>query len=313
MGRDTTPPRHVQREHPLLGTVVEVVVTGGSEPNARAVAATVVAEIERLEGVLSAFRDDSELNAWKRDEVDAPSVDLCAVLAAAWEWQQRSGGLFNPLAGELSAIWSVAEREGVAPSASQLSEAVAAIRVPRYEMRHGVPVRLGDCSHLNLNAIAKGYIVDRGLALASLDGGVLSVVVSAGGDLAHRGDEPSRVGIENPLRPFDNEPPVAFVSLRNAGLATSGGARRGVRIGSEWFSHVLDPRTGQPVDTQASISVVAPSAVEADVLATIAGAMRPADAVDDIEARAQIGCLIVERNGQLISDSTWARLARPRM
>ena len=299
------------REHPLLGTVVEVVVTGGTAANARAVSSVVVAEIDRLEGVLSAYRDDSELSAWKRDDVEVPSEDLCAVLAAALDWQQRSEGSFNPLTGELSAVWTAAEQSGGAPSASRLRDVADSIRVPRYELIDGVPRRLGDCRLLNLNAIAKGYIVDRALAKASLADRVLSVVVSAGGDLAHRGIESARVGIENPLRPFDNEPAIASVELRDCGLATSGAARRGVRIGNEWFSHVLDPRTGQPIETLASISIVAPTAMEADVLATVAGAMAPADAVGYIETQPSVGCLLVEPNGHIGSDSTWAGLASP--
>lgn len=293
----------------MLGTVVEVVIVGGTTTNARLVAAVVIAEIERLESVLSAFDAGSELSAWKRDELKEPSREFSTVMAAALDWQQRSGGSFNPLTGELSAIWSAAERIGVRPSPGALAQAAAAISVPRYEMRDGAPVRLGDCRQLNLNAIAKGYIVDRALGAAQLGDGVVSVLVSAGGDLAHRGVAPSRVGIENPLRPYDNEPPLAFVELSNAGLATSGGSRRSIRIDGQRFSHVLDPRTGEPVDTHASISILAPSATEADALTTVVGALAAVDAVDLVETMPHVGCLIVEATGRMVCDSTWERYA----
>lgn len=294
---------------PLLGTVVEVAVTGGSEAQASRVGQRIVAEMDRLEQVFSAFRDDSELNRWKRGEGQPVSGDLCEVMTAAAAWQQLSGGAFNPLVGELSALWAAGERIGRVPSDAELAVVAASIREPRFEMRGDVPVRLGDCSQMNLNAIAKGYIVDRALGAAPDVEAVVSILVSAGGDMAHRGDQPARIGIEHPLRPYDNEPPLAFVQLHNAALATSGGARRGFRIGGRRYSHVLDPRTGQPVDTHASISVIAPTAMEADVLTTVLGALTPHAAVEQLDERDDGGCLIIDPSGKLVMDSTWAALA----
>lgn len=306
---DPEPRPHVDRRHPLLGTVVEVVVRGTTSARAAAASAVVFDEIDRLEAVLSAYRDDSELSAWKRDEVARPSTDLSAVMSAALDWQRRSQGSFNPLAGELTALWEQAQADGRTPSSADLHDAVRAISEPRYVISDGVPRRTGDCGRLNFNAIAKGYIVDRAIGVARSVGEIESIVVNAGGDIAHRGRTATRIGIENPLRPFDNEPPIAFVDVRDESLATSGGSRRGVVIGGRRYSHVIDPRTGEPVDTHASISVVAPTAMEADVLATVAGAMAPNDAAAYIEAMPRVGCLVIERSGRSVEDSTWARHA----
>ena len=65
------------------------------------------------------------------------------------------------------------------------------------------------------------------------------------------------------------------IELRDAGMATSGRARRGYRIGGRWYSHVIDPRTGRTVDDVASVTVVASSAATADVLATLLGVLHP--------------------------------------
>ncbi len=311
MADELAPDRHVFREHPLLGTVVEVVVVGGSRAGASSIAASVFTDIDRLEQVFSAYRRDSELNAWKRDEVEVASPDLCSLMTLALEWQHRSAGSFNPLTGALSALWSEAEQLGRRPASEELLEAAAQIRHPRYEIRGGVPVRTGDCTHLNFNAIAKGLIVDRALASADLPEHVASVLVSAGGDLAHRGVEAVSVGIENPLRPFDNEPPIFMLDVCQMGVATSGGAHRGFRIDGERFSHVIDPHTGQPVTSQASVTIVAPSALLADVLATVVGAMSPEQAVEHVEALPDAGCLVVDRSGAFSSDSRWSRLAKP--
>ena len=131
------------------------------------------------------------------------------------------------------------------------------------------------------------------------------ILISAGGDLAQRGERPSTVAIENPLRPYDNEPPVALVELHNGGLATSGGSRRGFRIGDHFYSHVIDPRSGVPVEHHSSISVLASDAMIADVLATVAGMLSPLDAVGYVEGLVDAGCLVVDADGRQFTDPTW--------
>lgn len=288
--------------------MVEVVVVDGSEHRALSVSEAAAAEISRLESIFSMYRSDSELRRWIRDETTESSPEFCEVMEAADAWQARSAGAFNPLTGVLTSLWSEAQVEGRLPSDEALAEAVESIAAHRYEMRAGRPVRLADCSDLNLNAIAKGYIVDRAIALAAERFGPRSVLLSAGGDLAHRGPDPMRVGIENPLRPYDNEPPLMSIALDNAALATSGGSRRGTQIDGRRFGHVIDPRSGRPVEHQASISVVAPTAMEADVMATVAGVMDPAAAVAAIDQRDGFGCLVVDAAGGRFADATWRRL-----
>lgn len=110
----------------------------------------------------------------------------------------------------------------------------------------------------NLNAIAKGWMIDRA---SMCSGRIRALVVDAGGDVLHRGSGSISVGIENPHRPYDNEPPLSAVAITNAAIATSGPSRRG--------DHLIDPRTGNTPTELASASVVASDAATADVVATI--------------------------------------------
>lgn len=247
--------------HQLLGTVVEVRAGGRDDDK---VDTAVVAEIERLNLVFSAYRQDSELCRWRAGEDAAAGPDLVAVLAEAHRWHEFSGGAFHPATESLRAWWLDAQRRDCLTG-----DPPAAGPIP-YDLVHGRPRRLGDCGGLDLNAIAKGYIVDAALE-AGWRVGVDSLVVNIGGDLRHRGEGGVRVGIENPLRRADNAPPLGIYTLSNRALATSGSARRGFSIAGRWYPHVLDPRTGWPVTAVASISVVADDAMTADALATVAG------------------------------------------
>lgn len=304
------------RHHPLVGTTVDVTVdVTGAGPAADATADhlddVMVAEMVRLERVCSVFDHDSELERWKRDEVEPAdlSPDFCRVMAEALALQLDTGGAFNPLAGVLSAAWRDAAAQARVPDRQALTAISASIAEPRYEIdAAGRPVRLGDCTGLQLNAFAKGWIVDRAIEAGSATGGADAITVNAGGDLAHW-SRPGRphgvlVAVENPLRPYDNEPPLMTIELDNAGLATSGRARQGVRIEGRWFSHVIDPRTGWPVDGVASVSVVAPSAGAADAMATLLGVL-DVDAAIAEAGRRGLACLIVTADGGRCSTPAW--------
>lgn len=303
------PQVHVSSHDHLLGTTVEVRVAADDPALAALVDATVVAEVIRLQAVFSVYDETSELSRWRRGEVAVPGPELAEVLLAARDWQARSGGRFNPRAGALTDLWRQAVITGTPPDAEHLAEVAASIAAPAVGLVAGVPVPAGDAAAFQLNAIAKGWIVDRALGAArAVAPATTSVAVNAGGDLAHTGTGALRVGIENPLRPYDNEPPLAVVEIGNAALATSGRARRGFRVGSTWFGHVIDPRSGWPVDAIASISVVASSAMLADVIATVAGVLDPVGAVDDLSARSAVEGLVVAADGTRLATEGWADL-----
>jgi thiamine biosynthesis lipoprotein len=294
--------RFVARFEPLMGTVVEIRVALDAgditdESAAADIADTIVDEIIRLEAIFSAVSASSELSRWSRGEIGEPGQELRDLLGAALGWVERSGGRFNPASGVLSAHWRDAEGNGVLPDRGFLAELAGTIVELPWLVIDDRVIRTGDCSNINLNAFAKGWIVDRSAEMAMTRFAPHSVSVNAGGDLVQLGSEPLTVGIENPLRPYDNEPVLLSVNLSNEGLATSGRVRRGFAIGGERYGHVIDPRSGWPVDHIASISVIATDAATADVLATILGVLEPADALAEADSRG-VGCFIVDNNGR---------------
>ena len=284
--------RFVDTREPLLGTLVEIRLTvdRDDETRAGAIVDGAFAEIERLQSVFSAVDRTSELARWCDGALAEPGPELSEVLDGALGWQVESQGRFTPLAGLLTSRWRRAEVEGVVPSRDELSSIVAEIESTHWRER-GHP-------ELQLNAYAKGWIVDRVAerVMDRTDDGVVSVVVNAGGDLVHRGEGELEVGVENPFLLDEGEPPLGSVILRDAGLATSGRRRRGFRVGDEWYSHVLDPRTGHPVDHMESITVVADDACAADVLCTVLGVDPVESAMAEAERRG-VRCVIVAPDG----------------
>lgn len=261
--------------------------------------------MDRLEGLLSAYRPDSEWSRWRRGEVALAGAEIAAVLELATHWWRVSGGAFHPLAGVLRARWLRAVEEQALPPADELAALAASITTLPYEVHDGTVVRTGDCSLVDVHAIAKGWIVDRAAALGAAMPGIHEVLLNAGGDLLHRGDGTVVVGIQNPRQPFDNAPPLTRVRIGNAGLATSGDAHRPMTIDGRAWSHVLDPRTGQPTDHVRSATVIASDAATADALATIVSVLSPEEALAAADQHG-VAVLLVQPDGRTHHNARWA-------
>lgn len=235
--------------HPLLGTNVEIRVTAaGDSPDAALAEAeraeqAALAEMLRLQSAFSVFDADSELSRWRSDPRLDPSPELVEVLAAAEHWWRLSQGAFHPAIAPLRDRWTQAAQEDRVPPAAELAELAATLAELPFTVIEGAVVAHGDCSAVELNAIAKGYIVDRAV-LAAAAAGAESVLVNAGGDLRHLGGAPIRVGIEDPARPGGT--PIRVVELGDGAIATSGPVHRGFSVDGQWFGrspNVLRPQS----------------------------------------------------------------------
>lgn len=297
------------RFQPVLGTELHVLVGTADEVAAERVQKRVLGEILRLEALLSTYRDDTPLVRWMRAETDVLPDEVIEVLALAQHWFLASAGALNPGLGRLQARWREAERDNSLPSRAECSDLAAeALRLPFTVRSEGDATsvhRLGDCSVLNLDALAKGWIVDRA-AEVEMGPDVGWLMVNVGGDLRLEGSGSTRVAIENPASHIDNAPPLTVVRMTRGGLASSGAARRGFRVGGAWFGHIFDPPTGWPVGNGAGATVIAADTVTADALATVVGVRgldhpMVAALLDEHEASA----LVVDAAGAVRTNARW--------
>lgn len=298
----TPHPRHAARFHRLLGTVVEVVVDADDDQIAESAIGMIADEIARLERLFTMYDDASEFRRWQRGEV-SPGVELAAVLRMAADWFHRTAGGFNPAVAAMTALWDAAAAENHMPDDVVVADTVASIARLSFDPET-LTIRAGG-PPLSLNAIAKGWIVDRAFERGVSMPGVRGVTVSAGGDLRHGGRRPVSVGLENPARPYDNEPALTSVSVAEGALATSGDRRKGWTIGDSWLGHVIDPRTGRPVGHISSASVIAPTAATADVVATALMVWRADEGIEFVETTDGVECLVVGADGSSWCSSGW--------
>ena len=250
--------RHAFR---AMGTQVEVFLDVAPGPDAVLALAWIEAEFERLEALLSRFRPDSKLSRLNAGGELEADEDLLAVVDLALAARERTGGRFDPTIHD-AVVAAGYDRsfellaDGV-PAASPVATARDGGRV----RIRGRRLRLDPGVRLDFGGIGKGYAVDRTVeALAPLG----PCLVNAGGDLAVGGVPEAGVW------PVGIDTPAGSLTLGVAAgaLATSGRDRRRWVAGGEERHHLIDPRTGRPAESDLlTVTVAAPTAVEAEVLA----------------------------------------------
>ena len=241
-----------------MGTDVEILLD--VEPSERAGRALdrAEAEFERLEQIMSRFRDDSELSLLNRHgRISRASPDLVRVVELALEARTATGGRFDPTVHD-AVVAAGYDRtfDAVAPDATS-TPGHSSTRCGGNVYVEGLTIELEPGTRLDLGGIGKGYAVDRVAELLAVTGPCL---VNAGGDLAVRGGS-WPVGVTDELT----------LELSQGAIATSGrDRRRWLRDGQERH-HLIDPSTGlSATGTPLKVTVVADSAVAAEVAAKAA-------------------------------------------
>jgi len=313
---------HVFRHENVLGTSFTLSLVGCSREQAEQAEKAALAEVERLRQLLSNWDDKSEVsrvNALplaQRKDVGISS-DLGEVLRLSLLWRTLTRGAFDPYVGELHDLWRAAAKSGQEPPAAELKRLADAAKESRgYKLSRGAKRTL-TCTRagrFDLDGIAKGYIVNRALeaALAAapkVEGALLEI----GGDLRVQGNckpglrAPWVVNVADPRDPADNAAPLARLALRGGAVASSGGYARKLEVGKRTRSHILDPRTGQPVEEVLGATVVAKDAATADALATALCVLGPAEGLK-LVARVKAQCAIVDRQGKVHTSPGWSKL-----
>ncbi len=230
-------------------------------PDGEAIAARVMAEIDRLENILSLYRPQSALMRLNREgSLSAPPFELLECLSLAGSVHRASGGRFDPTVQPLWRLWAEAAASGGRPHARSIDEARRRTGWEKVKLDTGA-ITMQPGMALTLNGIGQGYVADRVAVLLEAEG--LTGILIDTGELRALG-EPAEGGW--PVRLESGE----RLSLRKRALATS--APLGTTFDQTGRDgHILDPATGMPAHSNwRSVSISAPSAANADALATAA-------------------------------------------
>ncbi|MGC4053560.1 MAG: FAD:protein FMN transferase [Paludibaculum sp.] len=232
-------------------------------------------EVDRLEDLLSIYRDDSEMSRLNRSgsaECGAVPEVYQLVRLAVGLWKATDGG-FDIAVAPLVRIWGFFRGPRRVPSDGEIEQALAAcgsrhLYFPKSSGLIGFR-RLG--VEFNPGAIGKGYAIDQAIRLMWNRFGIPSALMQAGQSslfgLGTPAGEPRGWGVDIG-DPHGSHRAVARVYLRNRGMGTSGAANQYFEVNGRRYGHILDPRTGRPAEQLASATAIARSSAEADALST---------------------------------------------
>ena len=268
----TAPAFQVSRGTPsgIMGTTSTLVAVARERAQGAQVLARAEEALRHVEALMSTHLDSSEVSRLNRapaGEEVALSPDTVAVLRAAKEAYGDTEGAFDATCRPLLEVWREAARSQVVPSETELARAREASSWGLLELTETGARKRAATAQVDLGGLAKGYGIDRAIAEMK-QSGVLGGLVDGGGDLRCFGHAPEGESWNVDLHsPFDETLLLSLV-LDEGAVCTSGNYARFVEIQGRRYSHIVDPRTGQPADAIPSATVLAPTALQADIWAT---------------------------------------------
>ncbi len=260
-----------------------------------------IAEVDRIEGLASEWIIDSELSRFSAQAGQQPvrlSPDLFAILERSRQIAEATDGAFDPTFMAIGELWTF-KPGSQPPTQAAIDARLALVDWRALELGAGSSGRLKRAGmKVGLGAIAKGYAVDRASALLR-ERGFANHIVEGGGDTYVSGSKGERtwmVGIQRPEGPGT----IGALPLRDRALVTSGGYQRFFEHQGKRYAHILDPRTGWPLDeseSALSVSIVAANATDADAYCTAVAVMGPVRGMAFVESEPGIEAVILDRSG----------------
>lgn len=262
-------------------------------------------EFDRVERLMSEWRDDSELtriNQAAGSEAVEVSEDTLLVIKKGVELGVLTEGHFDITVGAFHGLWKFDEdKDGTLPSPDEVKARLALVDyrdIQIDEAAHTVKLKRAG-QRLTLGGIAKGYAVDAAVAVLR-EAGIRDFIVQAGGDLfagGRRGDRQWMVGVQDPRRPRGEI--IYKLSLSDRAFNTSGDYERFVIESGRRYHHILDAKTGFPVEHTRAVTLLATSAFKADLLDTAVFTMGWEKAMAVVEADAEVEAIIVDAKNQV--------------
>jgi thiamine biosynthesis lipoprotein len=254
------PPLHQQQAY-VFGTLVEVSVYGAPEAQAQQATAKVLARFDELHRALHAWQpsDLSRLNtALAQGQRASVTPELAALLRDAQALSIQSNDLFNPAIGGLIALWGfhTDAPQAKVPDVAAIARWVkAAPRMGDLHIENSAVWGDNPAVQLDLGGYAKGRALDEAVRILK-NQGIHNALVNIGGNviaMGMHGDRPWRVGIQHPRKPGT----LATLDLLDGeAIGTSGDYQRYFEVAGRRYSHLIDPRTGNPANGMQSVTVL---------------------------------------------------------
>jgi FAD:protein FMN transferase len=293
-----------------MGNRFEIGVVAEHEDWAQARIEEAIAEIRRIERLLTTFSDDSQTQLINQNAgvqpvgVDAEVFDL---IARACRLSDLTQGAFDLSYGSIDkSLWNFDQNMTTLPSPETARKMVRLVNYKNIILdREKQTVFLAEKGmRIGFGGIGKGYAAEMAKRLL-IENGVPGGVVNASGDLTTWGRRPDgspwTIGLADPDA---KDRPFSYLEISGLAVATSGDYEKFVTIGGKRYSHTINPRTGLPVTGIKSVTIISPNAELSDALATPVYVMGPRVGLDLINQLRDIACVIIDEHNQVFCSNS---------
>jgi FAD:protein FMN transferase len=287
----------------LMGSVFELIVMARDGRDADHYLRAGLHEIQRLEELLSEFRNTSEISLVNRNAGVGPvkvSGEVFELLARCKQLHTVTQGAFDITIGPLKSLYNFKNQDFTYPSQKKIKQTLELVGADKMELPGRNTVFLPRPGmKISLAAIGKGYAADC-VKKKWMDMGVQSGVINASGDLTVIGLKPgNKPWVAGIPEPGNNRKIYCYVPLRNKAIATSGDDIQFFIRNGKRYAHTIDPKNGLPLSGIKSVSVVSNSGELCDALATAVYVMGTRVGLNFIRQVPGAYCLIIDENNDV--------------
>lgn len=287
-----------------MGSRFDITVVATDSSTANRHIDTAVAEIMRIENLISSWDDNSQTSEINRNAGIIPvvvDIELFQFIERAIKISKLTDGAFDISYASMDNIWKFDGSMTKIPSTERIKSSVEKVGYKNIILdnkNHSVFLKLQGMK-IGFGAIGKGYAADKAKGLL-IEKGVVSGIINASGDMNTWGiqpnGEPWKVAITNPL---DKNKAFGLLPITNGAVVTSGNYEKFVTFNNKRHSHIIDPRTGYPSSGIISVTVFAPKAELADALATSIFVMGKETGLNRINQLPKVECIIIDDQGKI--------------
>ena len=299
-----------------MGSELQLTAWTADEAGAAAAFDAVFQEFDRLENLMSVWREGSDIlrvNAAAGEHAVPVNPEVREALTIAHQVSEWTGGTFDVTFGVLSGLWKFdyQDKDNTIPDRSEVLKRLPLINYRDLEVddRAGTAFLKRKGMRVNLGGIGKGYAVDRAVDILRRRG-FRDFMIQAGGDMyvaGRRGERPWRLGIRDPRGPAERS--FAALDLSDGTFSTSGDYERFFMKNGRRYHHILDLSIGEPAQGCRSVTLVTDRAVIADALAKGVFILGPDAGMALIERLPNVeGVIVSSRNEVRISSGLKNRL-----
>jgi thiamine biosynthesis lipoprotein len=289
----------------LMGNQFEITVVSDNKKEGLDRIDDAVAEISRIEKLLTTFNDSSQTSLINRNAGIKPvkvDQEVFDIIERSKRISDVTQGAFDITYGSVDKkLWNFDKSITALPDAETARKSIHLINYKNVilnEKKRTVFLK-NNGMRIGFGGIGKGYAAERA-KLVLQQKGVRSGIVNASGDLTAWGLQPNgkewTIGIADPNSAYQ---PFSYLSITDMAIATSGNYEKFVIIGGKKYSHTIDPKTGLPVHGIKSVTIISPNAEIADAMATPVMIMGIKVGLDMINQIKGLACIIIDDNDKV--------------